>query len=106
MLEIKYSLIVDERKRSLSFLFLKHKSQREEKKREKEKEMGGILSSVFGGDAASAITESESEPSRVHKFSSSARWQLHFNELKDSNKLVSSSIQFDFNSIQLGFLFH
>ncbi|CAA0406432.1 unnamed protein product [Arabidopsis thaliana] len=51
--------------------------------------MGGALSTVFGSgeDAAAAGTES-SEPSRVLKFSSSARWQLHFNEIKESNKLL------------------
>ncbi|KAL1205433.1 Thioredoxin H2 [Cardamine amara subsp. amara] len=48
--------------------------------------MGGILSSVIGG--GDQVPESESEASRVHKFSSSARWQLHFNELKDSNQLL------------------
>ncbi|XP_010441109.1 PREDICTED: thioredoxin H2-like [Camelina sativa] len=47
--------------------------------------MGGVLSAVFGsGEDAGA----ESEPSRLLKFSSSARWQLHYNEIKESNKLM------------------
>ncbi|XP_010531799.1 PREDICTED: thioredoxin H2 [Tarenaya hassleriana] len=48
--------------------------------------MGGILSSLLG-DAASAA-EGESESGRVSKFSSSTRWQLHFNEIKESSKLL------------------
>ncbi|VVB09297.1 unnamed protein product [Arabis nemorensis] len=48
--------------------------------------MGSALSNMLGGgeDAAS----SESEPSQVLTFSSSARWQLHFNEIKESSKLM------------------
>ncbi|KAF3444749.1 hypothetical protein FNV43_RR14442 [Rhamnella rubrinervis] len=49
--------------------------------------MGGILSSVLGGPAA-AEASSSSEPSQVQAFHSSERWQLHFNELKDSSKLM------------------
>ncbi|KAG7548589.1 Thioredoxin-like superfamily [Arabidopsis suecica] len=49
--------------------------------------MGGVLSTVFGG-GEDAAPGTESEPSRVLKFSSSARWQLHFNEIKESNKLL------------------
>jgi len=49
--------------------------------------MGGVLSSFFGagGDAPSYSEET----SRVTAFHSSARWQLHFNELKDTTKLVN-----------------
>lgn len=50
--------------------------------------MGGVLSSVFGGGGEEAVAANESEQSRVMKFSSSARWQLHFNEIKESSKLV------------------
>ncbi|ESW11600.1 hypothetical protein PHAVU_008G044000 [Phaseolus vulgaris] len=48
--------------------------------------MGGIISTIFGagGDAPSY----SEEDSRVTSFHSSARWQLHFNELKDTSKLV------------------
>ncbi|CAH8277586.1 unnamed protein product [Arabidopsis lyrata] len=49
--------------------------------------MGGVISTVFGG-VEDAAAGTESEPSRVLKFSSSARWQLHFNEIKESNKLL------------------
>ncbi|CAE6204619.1 unnamed protein product [Arabidopsis arenosa] len=49
--------------------------------------MGGVLSTVFGS-GEDAAPGTESEPSRVLKFSSSARWQLHFNEIKESNKLL------------------
>ncbi|EOA17651.1 hypothetical protein CARUB_v10006018mg [Capsella rubella] len=48
--------------------------------------MGSFLSSVIGTGPEDAGTESES--SRVFKFSSSARWQLHYNEIKESNKLL------------------
>lgn len=52
--------------------------------------MGGILSSVMGGEAAAAeSTASESSgPSRVTAYHSSHRWQLHFNECKNLNKLI------------------
>ncbi|RYR60681.1 hypothetical protein Ahy_A04g017736 [Arachis hypogaea] len=50
--------------------------------------MGGVLSAVLGGDAAAATTEGGSaEDSHVKSFHSSPRFQLHFNELKDSSKL-------------------
>jgi len=60
--------------------------------------MGGALSTVFGSGEDATAAGTESEPSRVLKFSSSARWQLHFNEIKESNKLVTSlrlSIRFN-----------
>ncbi|CAA7055350.1 unnamed protein product [Microthlaspi erraticum] len=50
--------------------------------------MGAVLSAVLGGSGEAAEAGSESEPSRVMKFSSSARWQLHFNEIKESSKLL------------------
>ncbi|CAN7051532.1 hypothetical protein BRARA_G01466 [Brassica rapa] len=51
--------------------------------------MGGVLSSVLGGGGGEeAVAGNESEQSRVMKFSSSARWQLHFNEIKESSKLL------------------
>ncbi|CAJ1827981.1 unnamed protein product [Sphenostylis stenocarpa] len=48
--------------------------------------MGGILSFIVGagGDAPSY----SEEPSCVEVFHSSARWQLHFNELKNTTKLI------------------
>lgn len=52
--------------------------------------MGSVVSLLFGGGAASI----ESESSQVLTFSSSARWQLHFNEIKESSKLVCVSIRF------------
>ncbi|KAJ7970945.1 Thioredoxin [Quillaja saponaria] len=48
--------------------------------------MGSSLSALFS-TGASAET-STSEPSRVLSFHSSARWQLHFKESKDSSQLV------------------
>ncbi|KAJ4885379.1 Thioredoxin H2 [Raphanus sativus] len=65
--------------------------------------MGGVLSSVLGGGGEEAVAGNESE-NRVMKFSSSARWQLHFNEIKESSKLVridpipSDPIPFDLKS--------
>ncbi|KAI4351587.1 hypothetical protein L6164_005933 [Bauhinia variegata] len=50
--------------------------------------MGSILSAVLGGDASAAADSSSSESSRVQSFHSSARWQLHFNEVKESSKLL------------------
>ncbi|XP_010450751.1 PREDICTED: thioredoxin H2-like [Camelina sativa] len=47
--------------------------------------MGGVVSSLFGSGEDAGT---ESEPSRLLKFSSSARWQLHYNEIKESNKLM------------------
>ncbi|CAH8318537.1 unnamed protein product [Eruca vesicaria subsp. sativa] len=48
--------------------------------------MGGLLSSLVGGETVA--TGNETEHSRVTKFSSSSRWQLHFNVMKDSNQLL------------------
>ncbi|MED6144739.1 Cytoplasmic thioredoxin isoenzyme 2 [Stylosanthes scabra] len=51
--------------------------------------MGGVLSAVLGGDAAAAAADGDSaEGSQVKSFHSSPRFQLHFNEIKDSSKLV------------------
>ncbi|XP_010539942.1 PREDICTED: thioredoxin H2-like isoform X2 [Tarenaya hassleriana] len=52
--------------------------------------MGGILSSFLGGAASESETGSESD--RVSKFSSSARWQLYFNEIKESSKLMMAPV--------------
>ncbi|KFK33151.1 hypothetical protein AALP_AA6G337400 [Arabis alpina] len=49
--------------------------------------MGSVISTVFGG-GEDASASSESEPSRVLTFTSSARWQLHFNEVKETSKLM------------------
>ncbi|KAF8013009.1 hypothetical protein BT93_I1004 [Corymbia citriodora subsp. variegata] len=48
--------------------------------------MGSFLSSLLGGPA-DASSES-SEPSRVQAFHSTPRWQLHFNTVKDTSKLM------------------
>nr|UFQ43040.1 thioredoxin-h2 [Lobularia maritima] len=50
--------------------------------------MGGCLSTVKGSGEDASAAGTESEGGRVLKFSSSARWQLHFNEIKESNKLL------------------
>ncbi|KAF3444747.1 hypothetical protein FNV43_RR14440 [Rhamnella rubrinervis] len=51
--------------------------------------MGAVISSVLGGGPAdNGSSSSSSEPSRVQAFHSSERWQLHFNELKNSSKLM------------------
>ena len=51
--------------------------------------MGSLLSSLIGGgETAEAAAASSSEGSRVLSFHSSARWQLHFNNSKDSSQLV------------------
>ncbi|KAF5749025.1 thioredoxin H2 [Tripterygium wilfordii] len=50
--------------------------------------MGSALSSFFGGAADAATEDSSQEPSSVTSFHSSARWQLHFNEAKESPKLM------------------
>lgn len=50
--------------------------------------MGSIISSIVGGDASASASSSAPENSRVVSFHSSARWQLHFNEVKDSSQLV------------------
>ncbi|CAL1357825.1 unnamed protein product [Linum trigynum] len=54
--------------------------------------MGSVLSYMLGGgegDAATGEDDSSSgDHSGVTKFHSAARWQLHFNSLKDSNQLL------------------
>uniref|UniRef100_A0A2N9IBX7 Thioredoxin domain-containing protein n=1 Tax=Fagus sylvatica TaxID=28930 RepID=A0A2N9IBX7_FAGSY len=51
--------------------------------------MGSLLSSLIGGgETAEAAAASSSEGSRVLSFHSSARWQLHFNNSKDSSQLM------------------
>ncbi|KAK4603948.1 hypothetical protein RGQ29_012456 [Quercus rubra] len=53
--------------------------------------MGSILSSLLGGGAtaeAAAATSSETSSSRILSFHSPARWQLHFNNSKDSSQLM------------------
>ncbi|KAH9619870.1 hypothetical protein KSS87_019784 [Heliosperma pusillum] len=50
--------------------------------------MGGIVSSLIGGDATAEAAEMGPSESRVLVFHSSNRWQLHFNNLKDSNQLL------------------
>ncbi|OIV91832.1 hypothetical protein TanjilG_17824 [Lupinus angustifolius] len=48
--------------------------------------MGGALSSIFGGAAASVDSSSENSPVKsIHK---SELWKIHFNELKNSSKLA------------------
>ncbi|KAK7394536.1 hypothetical protein VNO78_15065 [Psophocarpus tetragonolobus] len=49
--------------------------------------MGSVLSNFFGGDAG-AESQSSAEDSSVTSFHSSARWQLYFNELKETPKLI------------------
>ncbi|XP_058185367.1 thioredoxin H2-like [Rhododendron vialii] len=50
--------------------------------------MGAILSSLWGGGAATDSSESSLEPSSVVVFHSSNRWQLHFNDSKNIPKLM------------------
>ncbi|KAL0014135.1 hypothetical protein SO802_001204 [Lithocarpus litseifolius] len=53
--------------------------------------MGSIISSLLGGGAtaeAAAATSSETSASRILSFHSPARWQLHFNNSKDSSQLM------------------
>ncbi|CAH8307863.1 unnamed protein product [Eruca vesicaria subsp. sativa] len=50
--------------------------------------MGGVISSIIGGGGEEAVAGNEYEQSRVMKFTSSARWQLLFNEIKESSKLL------------------
>ncbi|XVE83826.1 hypothetical protein DITRI_Ditri16bG0118600 [Diplodiscus trichospermus] len=52
--------------------------------------MGSYLSSFFGGASYSEASEgsSSSESSRVLTFHSSPRWQLHFNSVKETPKLM------------------
>ncbi|WVZ05814.1 hypothetical protein V8G54_019160 [Vigna mungo] len=49
--------------------------------------MGSFVSSLFGGSGGDETSYSEG-PSRVLSFHSSARWQLHFNEVKESGQLL------------------
>ncbi|KAE9599092.1 hypothetical protein Lal_00044021 [Lupinus albus] len=46
--------------------------------------MGSFFSSLVNDNASTPLPEN----SLVKSFHSSARWQLHFNELKDSSRLV------------------
>ncbi|XP_075648447.1 thioredoxin H2 [Castanea sativa] len=53
--------------------------------------MGSIISSFLGGGATAeeaAATSSETSSSRILSFHSPARWQLHFNNSKDSSQLM------------------
>ncbi|CAI9109621.1 OLC1v1009472C1 [Oldenlandia corymbosa var. corymbosa] len=52
--------------------------------------MGGILSSFFGGpaEASESAGDGSSGSSRVIAFHSTNRWQLHFNNSKQLNKLM------------------
>ncbi|KAL4351362.1 hypothetical protein GQ457_06G041780 [Hibiscus cannabinus] len=52
--------------------------------------MGSFLSSFFGGASYSASEDpsSSSESSRVSTFHSAPRWQLHFNSVKETPKLM------------------
>ncbi|XP_059670276.1 thioredoxin H2 [Cornus florida] len=50
--------------------------------------MGAILSSFLGGGASTTDGSSSSSDSRVIAFHSSNRWQLHFNDSKESPKLI------------------
>ncbi|CAN8273082.1 unnamed protein product [Cochlearia groenlandica] len=51
--------------------------------------MEGALSSVLGSGGEDVATGIESDDTnRVAKFSSSASWQLYFNEIKESSKLL------------------
>ncbi|MCH81240.1 thioredoxin h2 [Trifolium medium] len=47
--------------------------------------VGRVLSAIYGGGDA---TSAQPESTRVKTFHSSADWQLHFKELKDSHHLV------------------
>ncbi|PON59471.1 Thioredoxin [Parasponia andersonii] len=51
--------------------------------------MGGFLSSLLGGGAAAEAAAEAGGPSTVISFHSTARWQLHFNASKETNKLGS-----------------
>lgn len=52
--------------------------------------MGSFLSSLLGGpaEASTGVAVESSDQSRVVAFHSSSRWQLHFNESKELNKLI------------------
>ena len=70
--------------------------------------MGSIISSFLGGGAtaeAAAATSSETSSSRILSFHSPARWQLHFNNSKDSSQLVLL-LSFLFNLSLFGYLIH
>ena len=70
--------------------------------------MGSILSSLLGGGAtaeAAAATSSETSSSRILSFHSPARWQLHFNNSKDSSQLVLL-LSFLFNLSLFRYLIH
>ncbi|KAF4376644.1 hypothetical protein F8388_025515 [Cannabis sativa] len=67
---------------------------------EEEEKMGGFLSSLLGpGEANADDSSSSSDQSSVLAFHSTARWQLHFNEAKESNKL---KIVIDFTATWCG----
>jgi len=51
--------------------------------------MGGVLSSILGGGGGGDETSYSEGASGVTAIHSSARWQLHFNELQDTSKLVN-----------------
>ena len=81
--------------------------ERKIKETERERErMGSIISSFLGGGAtteAAAATSSETSSSRILSFHSPARWQLHFNNSKDSSQLVQLlSFHFILISLYLG----
>ncbi|KAG4388794.1 hypothetical protein AAZX31_09G220500 [Glycine max] len=48
--------------------------------------MGSAFSALFG--RGSTVAEGSSESLHVLPFHSSERWQLHFNEVKETSKLV------------------
>ncbi|WRX20616.1 Thioredoxin domain - like 10 [Theobroma cacao] len=51
--------------------------------------MGSFFSSLLGSASEdSSSNSSSSEPSRVLTFHSSSRWQLHFNSVKETPKLI------------------
>ncbi|XP_062106700.1 thioredoxin H2-like [Humulus lupulus] len=52
--------------------------------------MGGYLSSFLGGGSTAApdSCSSSAQPSSVTEFHSTKNWQLHFNAVKKSNKLI------------------
>jgi thioredoxin 1 len=52
--------------------------------------IGSILSYLFGASAAGEDSASDGQ-SGVTAFHSSARWQLHFNSIKNTNQLVTQS---------------
>ncbi|CAK7331452.1 unnamed protein product [Dovyalis caffra] len=50
--------------------------------------MGSILSNLFGGPAATGEDSAPDGQSGVTAFHSSARWQLHFNSIKNTTQLM------------------